>query len=360
MIKQITLRQFRNYEELDLSVTAPVNVLIGNNGQGKSNLLEAIFFLSMLRSFRTSQVRELKKIGSGGFYIGMEADSGRGWSEKLEVEYGDLRKLQIDGVNVNRSSEFIRRLRTVVFSPEDIQIVTDNSSYRRRFIDMFVSLLEPVYMLSLQQYLTALKARNIALRCHHPDEAMVKAYEPIMAENAAVIIHYRSLYLRQLEAEIGKLLSEFHGLNKIFNIRYRADIDGTVEDLQKILDSGRRRDLERGFTGCGPQLDEIDLMFDGKLLRSFGSTGQCRLISLCLKMAEVNLLSETMKEEKNKLIVLVDDVTGELDDPTRRCFFDVINRAGQSFFTFTSHPSDIYFEKASFFEVNNGKITVKE
>ena len=216
MIKNIQLQQFRNYESLNLAVNAPVNVLVGNNGQGKSNLLEAIFFISMLRSFRTSQVKELKKISSGGFYISIDVDSGRGWSEKLEVEYGDLRKLRIDGININRSSEFIRRLRTVVFSPEDIQTVTDNSSYRRRFIDMFISMLEPAYMVALQQYLNALKERNAALRHHHPDEAIVKAYEPIMAESATLIVDRRSYYLRQLEDEINKILTEFHGLQKIF------------------------------------------------------------------------------------------------------------------------------------------------
>jgi len=359
MIKNIQLQQFRNYDSLQLTVDSPVNVLIGNNGQGKSNLLEAIFFLSMLRSFRTSQVKELKKIGSGGFYVGITADSGRGWSEKLEVEYGDLRKLRIDGVNVNRSSEFIRRLRTVVFSPEDIQTVTDNSSYRRRFIDMFVSMLEPSYMVALQQYLNALKERNAALRCHHPDEAMVRAYEPIMAEAAALIVDRRAHYLRLLEEEICRLLAEFHGLNKIFAIRYRPSVSGNPEEIAGTIAAGRRRDLDRRFTGCGPQLDEMDFFFDGKLLRSFGSTGQCRLISLCLKMAEVNLLSAALGDDSHQLIVLVDDVTGELDDPTRRCFFQVINRAGQTFFTFTEPPSDIYFKDASFFEVNNGKVSTK-
>lgn len=356
MIKRIQLYQFRNYENLDLDVDFPLNVLIGNNGQGKSNLLEAIFFIAMLRSFRTSQPRELKKIGSGGFRIATEVDSGRGWSTRLEVEYGEKRRLKIDGSPVNLASEFIRQLRTVVFSPEDIQIVTANSSFRRRFIDMFIAMAEPTYMLALQQYLNALKDRNAALRFPRPDEGLIAAYEPIMVEAAVLIVERRRYYLQQFKEEISRLLQEFHGPEKVFDIRYRSNVDGPADAVSTIFSSGRKRDMERGFTGNGSQLDEIDLFFDGKLLRSFGSTGQCRLISLCLKMAEVNLLSA--KEEKEKLTVLVDDVTGELDEAVRGCFFQVINRAGQAFFTFTEKPSDRFFADARYYQVDDGKIYI--
>ena len=355
MIKSLFLRDFRNFAEASLFFNNKLNVISGENGQGKTNLLEAIFFAGMLRSFRTSRVSEIKRIGSQGFYISCEIDSGKNWTKNLEIEYGELRKLKIDSSVVNKASEFIRNLMTVAFSPDDIGIVNGNSKMRRRFIDISISMESSIYMSALLQYSEALLSRNRILRSSSPDIRMLKAFEPVMAESASIITKYRFDYSELLKKEMSSILSDYQ-VNSDFDIKYRNS-SGTFSKYEYLerFEKERTKDISRKMTTFGPQTDEFDMFLNSKLLRCFGSTGQCRLISLCLKMAELNLLLKT-EENIAKAVVLVDDVTGELDSKARDYFFNVINRAGQTFFTFTSVPEDKYFSEASVYKVNSGKV----
>lgn len=356
MISRLILKDFRNYIELNLELGSKVNLFIGENGQGKTNILESIFFLSMLRSFRTAQVRDIKRLGSNGFYIGSQIRTELGWDKMLEVEYFNTRKLKIDSTPITRASEFIRQIRAVAFSPEDISIVTGQSGLRRRFIDMLISTLIPSYLVALQNYQTALKSRNALLRSHKSDINMIKAYEAILAQNGVVITEYRKQYIELLSNEVKKLLSEFKDGFIEFGIRYKVQsgVD-SLEGYLARLDADRKKDMHRGQTSFGPQIDDFDIFFNQKLLRSFGSTGQCRLISLCLKMAQVNIFSSNA-QGRGALIVLVDDVTGELDKQTKNSFYQVINKAEQAFFTFTELPDDEYFSSAKIFNVVAGKV----
>jgi len=356
MIKHLKLKDFRNYGSLDLELGSRLNLFIGSNGQGKSNLLEAIFFTAMLRSFRTTQVRDIRKIGGKGFYIGMDVFNGK-WDRKLEVEYYQIRKLKIDQNPVFKASEFIRELRTVAFSPDDINIVTGNSTFRRRFIDILISIMVPGYMTALHTYMTALKSRNAVLKTHSNNSAMISAYEPMMAESAFFIIQQRDYYLKALTNEMNSLLSGFYDGKAVFEIKYRTDVPVDISAITEKFDSDRKKDMLRGFTGFGPQLDELELLLNGKTMRNYASTGQCRLISLCLKMAEVNILASDSSSSKDNIVVLVDDVTGELDENTRNSFFKVSNKAGQAFFTFTGKPDDDYFKDSRIYSINNGHIS---
>jgi len=356
MISRLVLKDFRNYIDFDLQLKSRVNVFVGENGQGKTNILESIYFLSMLRSFRTSQVRDIKRLGSNGFYIGAKIDTGLGWQKQLEVEYFNTRKLKVDNNPVGRASEFIRQIRAVAFSPEDISIVTGNSGLRRRFIDMMIATLIPGYLSALQNYQTALKSRNALLRSHKADENTIKAYETILAQNGVVITKYRQEYIKILSDEIRTLLNGFKDGDINFTIRYKVQSGSTNEEAYlKRLDSDRKKDMHRGQTSFGPQIDDFDIFFNSKLLRSFGSTGQCRLISLCMKMAKVNIFSAS-QDSNDSLVVLVDDVTGELDMQTKSSFYQVINKAEQAFFTFTEEPHDDYFSDADTFHIKSGTL----
>ncbi|QSH40386.1 DNA replication/repair protein RecF [Lentisphaerota bacterium ZTH] len=358
MIKRLQLNNFRNYKSCEVSLHNRKIVFTGRNGQGKTNLLEALFFLSLLRSFRTSRTNELRRIGSGGFHIGAEI-SRKNYSEILEVDYSEpgRRKLTVDKNRVSKASEFINQLRAVAFTPEDINIVTGNSGMRRRFMDMLISVLQPEYLAALHSYNAAVKSRNAVLKSPDADLGVVKAYEPIMAQNAVKIVELRQKYCCELESEVNALLSEFSRDKYAFTMRYRGDLNTvSVEEAYLRFERERSRDIRRGFTGFGPQLDEFEMQLQGRIMRSFASTGQCRLISLCLKLAKVNILCRCCSDDINNIIVLVDDVTGELDAITRHLFFQVINQAGQAFFTFTEKPLDSYFETAEFYEINNGSI----
>jgi DNA replication and repair protein RecF len=355
MIKKLILKNFRNYTEAEICINKPLNVFTGRNGQGKSNLLEAVFFVSMLRSFRTSQIKDLKTIGKDVSYVSAEIERNT-WTEFLEIEISDSgkRKLKIDNVPVSRASEFIKRIKAVAFSPDDINIITGVSGLRRRLLDMFISMMEPEYLSALHDYSLALKSRNAVIKSD-PAVNVVKAFEPVMASAGSLIVYHRLQYSALLGGEIDNLLKKFFPEEVSFDIQY-CNSAGTADydQYMEIFEKERSRDIRRGYTSFGPQLDDFEFNYNHKLLRNYGSTGQCRLISLCMKMAEVNILSAG--KEKSNIVVLVDDVTGELDAVTREMFFKVINQAGQAFFTFTEKPGDSFFKDAAFYEISNGKV----
>jgi len=357
MIRRLVLSNFRNYKKAEISFNSQNIVFTGRNGQGKTNLLEAVFFLSVLRSFRSSKTSDLKKLGKNSFYIGAEIQKNK-WTEFLEVKYGEgkRRKLNIDNSPVLKASEFINQIRAVIFSPEDINIVTSNSGLRRRFIDMLISVIDPFYLNALRDYSVALKNRNALLREINADLQSMNAYETIMAENCFKIITERQKYTDILIKEVNKLLSDLSNEN-VFNIRYRVEIKNISKDfIKNKFETERARDFKRGFTGFGPQTDEFELYFGNKLMRSFASTGQCRLISLCLKMAKLNILCEKNSSDLENVLVLVDDVTGELDKVMRDMFFKIISRAGQAFFTFTEKPDFDFFENCEYYNISDGVI----
>ena len=357
MIKRLLLNNFRNYKKAEISFNSQNIVFTGRNGQGKTNLLEAVFFLSVLRSFRTSRTGDLKKIGQNSFYLGAEIRKNK-WDELIEVKYGEKgsRKLSIDNSPVLKGSEFINQIKSVIFSPEDINIVSSYSGIRRKFMDILISVVDPLYLNALKDYNMALKSRNALLRVTNADLQSMDAYEDIMAENSLKIIIERWKYKDILIKEVNKLLTDLSNKN-IFNIHYSSEINNISKDfIKNKFYSERARDFKRGFTGFGPQSDEFELFLSNKLMRNFASTGQCRLISLCLKMAKLNILCENKNSEMENVLVLVDDVTGELDEVMRTMFFKVISRAGQAFFTFTEKPDFDFFEDCEYYKIIDGTI----
>jgi DNA replication and repair protein RecF len=353
MINRILLKNFRNYPNADCRFSKKINVFTGRNGQGKSNLLEAIFFLCTLRSFRTAQIRDLRTIGQKNLAVCAEIKRHE-WTELLEIEVTEegQRRLKIDGKSINRASEFVKIMKAVAFAPNDITIINGSSIQRRRFMDMFISMMEPEYLTALHEYSLALKSRNAALKSHR-NLNVARAFEPTLAANGSFIITTRIRYSHILEQKVEELLRLFFTDTFSFQIKYRHY--GRADKYDKYLhyfEQEREKELRRGYGAFGPHLDDFDFNYNDKILRTYGSTGQCRLTALCLKMAEVNLFAETTGPAG--IIVLVDDVTGELDVVIKSAFFKVINQAGQIFFTFTEAPKDEYFNNASHYHIENG------
>jgi len=353
MITNIALKNFRNYANLNINFQKQVNLLIGTNGQGKTNLLEAIFFLSMLRSFRTSSIKDLQKVGTRDFFLSCSVDRGRGWDELLEIEYAEKRKLRIDSAPIAKASEFIGSIKTVSFSPADIMLITESTGLRRRFLNMLISSFSKPYLAALNEYTQALKMRNSLLKNGRPDIATLAAFEQIMAKRGAEIVNQRKDILAALSTEMLAMITEIKGGTPVFSIKYNHHPATAIEEsyLAKFADE-RQKEIARGYTMFGPHLDDFEFILEDKSLRHFGSTGQCRLASLCLKMAAVNIISK----DNSKVITLVDDVTGDLDAKTRDAFLKIISKSEQAFFTFTEKPKDEYFADAATFAINNGQI----
>jgi DNA replication and repair protein RecF len=358
MIKRLYLKNFRNYSEFRLDGLGKINIFIGKNGQGKTNLLESVFFLSMLRSFRTSQISDIKKIGSNGFYAGAELSSLSGYDRRIEAEYGDKRRLMIEGSPVGKASEFVNQIRTVVFSPNDILLVNGSSSLRRRFIDIFISAVHPEYMALLQDYYSAMQKRNAFLRIGEDNKtiASAKAFEPILAGNGVKIVGFRNKILSELSSNIDGLMKDITGSERGFSLKYNIQ-RGTERESEYLsrFDQERSRDFSRQYTTFGPHLDDFEFIYSEKTLRNYGSTGQCRLSSLCLKLACIKIMKSSGNDPK--IVALVDDVTGELDIETKSSFYNVIRDADQVFFTFTEKPDgDEFMSDAKIFEITEGEL----
>ncbi|MBO7327868.1 MAG: DNA replication/repair protein RecF [Lentisphaeria bacterium] len=329
VIRSLELTNFRNFELRKLVFHTRNVIFLGENGSGKSNLLESIGFSSLLRSFRGAAPREMIRIGAREFSICTELQ-GKYAPERLLISetYSGKRKLFINNEAIRRSSDFIREFHCVIFAPEDREITAGTSGCRRRFFDILISETEPEYLLRLSRYHRALNQRNRALKIA-PETA--SAFENELADQAPFIAARRRFYSCEIEKKVQTLLGD----RGTFKIIYRTDTPETPESHRELLAAKRESELRRQCTLCGPQLDEFDMIFNGKLLRTYGSTGQLRLISLLLKLAEFQVVR---KNTSAPVVVLADDVTGELDECNLQLFLQNVSDADQCFFTFAELP----------------------
>lgn len=335
-IENIRLKNFRNVSDSSFAFDADRVLLLGPNGSGKSNLLEAISFLSVLRSFRGAPAREMVKLDCREFVISARIGGGTRRQLAVRENIGGARELFEDRRPVRKSSEFIRNFRTVSFAPEDRMIVSGGASYRRRFFDMLISVLEPKYFSDLGNCNRALKQRNRALRNGGKG---ADCFVPELIGSTVSLTAFRREYAAMVEREVNKLL----GVSGKFGVRCRFSAPEDEGAFAELLEREREKELRRGVTLYGPHLDEFEFSLDGKPLRSCGSTGQIRLLSLFLKLAEFALVR---KLADLPVLVLADDVTGELDAENARRFFELTQVADQAFFTFAIEPASEFFAGA--------------
>lgn len=337
MIESLELVNFRNFSRKIFEFEGPDILLSGPNGSGKTNILESIAYLSILRSFRGAHSRELTKLGERGFELKCRVlHKNSSVLMRLAENLNGTRELELGQSKLHRSSDFIREFRTVAFVPEDREIISGSSGFRRRFFDMLISSVDVHYLQSLGDYNRALMQRNRALKNQNP--ALCRSFEPELAGKIPVISAAR----REYASKICALMQEMLGERGKIEIRYTGDHSLDPEQNRKILNDSREHDLQRGFTSFGVQLDEFEFRFNEKPVRYFGSTGQKGILSLLLKLSEFRILKE---KSSAPVIVLADDVTGELDHWNIRLFLEMIAGADQRFFTFAELPGSEYFAK---------------
>lgn len=336
VLTKLHLADFRNYQSLDLTFKPGINLFIGANGQGKSNLLEAIHYLSLLRSFRTTKISNLYRWTTGTFLIRGDIQTTDTSTTRLGVQYGSQRRLVVNRDPINLASDFIGRFFCVTFVPEDIQLVKGSATDRRRFLDILASQLYPPYLPALQAYGKALKARNTLLRADRVDPRQVRAYDQVLVDRGTTVFHYRFQLIDRLKQAVAQVAPELYPPNRQLTLRYAPTIDQQHQDQDAIAQAFHRelqqaldRDIARAHTQRGPHRDELHIYLDDKLLSQFGSEGQSRLAVLALKMAAGQLVMHDKQEDT--VIWLVDDVVGELDQRARTAFFDCLARAHQAF-----------------------------
>lgn len=306
-INQLRLKDFRNYKSLDISFHPKVNIFMGNNAQGKTNLLEAIYITSLGKSFRTGKDWEMIRFEMPFFRVEVDASKD---GEVLLIDMAvsqEKKGIKIDGLKATKTSDLLENIYTVIFSPEDLKIVKDEPEKRRRFIDREITQLRPSYYQNLTCYKKALVQRNALLKDCNLNEENLNVWDESLAYYGHRIMEQREIFISKLDTISRQLHNDITEGKETLEVIYEKDC---CEDLLEKLTRTHRRDRMRGTTGAGPHRDDLKILVNGVDIRPYGSQGQQRTAALSLKLSELQLIKEETGEEG---ILLLDDVLSELD-----------------------------------------------
>jgi DNA replication and repair protein RecF len=317
---RLAIRNFRNLTHLDLTVPPDGLVVIGENGQGKTNLLESIHYLQILRSVRGARDQDLVRFGADGFHVGARVETDGCHDVGVGFERaGKQKRVRLDGSVPERLSDALGALPSVMFSPADVELVAGAPSVRRRFLDIMLALTVPGYLSALQRYRAALARRNAALRGSggntRGSDAGVAVWEPPLAEHGAVLWAERRGWVDAICARFEALCRDIGETSRIC-MRYSSTLKPTndpVSSLALALRAERAHDVRRGLTHAGPHRDDVVLTLDARELRTFGSAGQQRTAAIALRLLEAATFSAHTGRAP---VFLLDDPFAELD--TRR------------------------------------------
>lgn len=369
MLTDLQLKNFRNYQDLQITLKPGINCILGRNGQGKTNLLESIYYLSLLRSFRSRQIKVLKNWQQSYFYISANIkDIENDFNKKISVSYAEKRVIKIDDQPTDKASEFINQYLCLAFIPQDIELVRGSKKLRRQFMDISLSQVDLVYMRQLQRYKNILKSRNAILRTPHLyQSSLLKTYDHQLAQQAAPIIIQRAKFIYQLNQHLKELSKQmFLNDDRLLNLRYSTNIipkfslemseETITESIIEQLANSAEKDREDGQTRHGPHRDNFTFNLGKKSLNLYGSSGECRLASICLRLASLKNIRKFIPPEKS-LILLLDDIFGELDDYRREALFYHLNGPDQIFIATTTIPPELKTQSPTIYNVEDGNIT---
>jgi DNA replication and repair protein RecF len=344
-ISRIQARGFRNLRDLELAPGPRFNVLYGDNGQGKSNLLEAIDYLGSLRSFRGASAAEMIAQGDERALLASTlAASAAGWEHRHRVELNrsGARQVQVDGKRPRTRATYLTSIQTVLFHPGDLQLVAGPPDQRRDLVDRILERFDLTYAETLAAYERALRSRNRLLKADPPDRRAVTSYDEVLAAAGAVIGQARE----RLILELGELaIDAFRAISgdpERLRIHYAPRVEPEIQALRRALASSLEKDFARGFTAEGPHADDLSFSLDGVAAKRYGSQGQHRAIVLALKVAELHQLTRRVGRVP---ILLLDDVSSELDRTRNRRLFGLLSELGGQVFLTTTQPDLILLDQ---------------
>jgi DNA replication and repair protein RecF len=354
ILESISLRDFRNLTRVSLEVPREGMAIVGDNGHGKTNLLEAIYYLQLLRSARGARDQDIVRFGAQGFHIGAEAIVGRHVTLTAAFQRaGKRKKVTVDGVEPPRLSDALGSLPSVMFSPRDVELVAGGPSERRRFLDVALALTSRRYLAALQQYRAALIRRNAALRdaarrSESGGVARAAVWEPALAEHGAVLWASRVAWVERVADDFARLSANI-GERGDARMRYApssatatpasggTSVMDLASRLASSLEAHRSADLRRGLTHVGPHRDDLELTLDGHPLRAFGSAGQQRTASIALRLLE----AATLRGAGSAPLVLLDDPFAELDATRAARILDLLGTSDVAHQTILAVPRSI-------------------
>ena len=325
IIEKLTLRNFRNYEETVLTPHEGVNLFFGANGSGKTNLLEAIHYCALGKSHRITGDQSAVRIGESFAVCSVSVRSGgvkRELSVRLVPNEAAKKVILLDQKQIRRFSDMMGCLQCVIFSPEDLGLIREGPSVRRRYLDMMISQVNRGYFIALQQYRAGLEQRNAVLKNMRADPrqnaGLLEVFEQAMAGPAAVIVEERKRVVEMLSSLAAETYRGISGREEeAFQASYHSafrESENVQEDFIRVMRENREEDLRLGVTSAGPHRDDLNLSLNRKNMKVYASQGQIRTAALSLKLAQMKALRQMSGEPP---VLLLDDVMSELDRDRR-------------------------------------------
>ncbi len=326
-LNRIRLENYRNIESADCEFSEGVNLICGDNAQGKTNLLEAVYIFARGRAFRAKKEEQVITFGKENTFCKIEySDRKRVCDMSVRYVKGAGKKLTYNGIDIKKTSEFIGKFRAVLFSPDSLSLIKSSPSERRLFTDIAISQLKPDYVKNLKRYNTLLSQRNAVLREQaEPDPEIIHALALQMSEICAQISRERYIYLEKINLHVGEILKKMSGEKEKTKLIYTSegfdsgkdsftDIKSTEDKYYRLFTENTERERTYKTSLYGIQRDDFDVYLNGKSAKLYCSQGQTRSIALAMKLAEGKI---SLESEMNGPVYLLDDVFGELDENRR-------------------------------------------
>lgn len=358
-LDSLTIKHFRNYKDIEIDFNPELNIFLGRNAQGKTNILEAIYFLALTRSHRTRTDKNLLQFEQDSLSVVgiLQKKSGK---VPLEIDLTPKgRVTKVNHLKQAKLSDYIGHMNVVLFAPEDLQLIKGAPSVRRKFIDMELGQIKPIYLADLTNYNHVLKQRNTYLKtAQQVDDTFLAVLDEQLVDYGCRVMKHRKEFLENLQHFGREKHFEISGQLEELSIHYQSSVKFVdnleLEDIFKTaLEKSRSRDLFKKNTGVGPHRDDMTFLING-MDASFGSQGQHRSLVLSIKLAEIEFMESITKEAP---ILLLDDVMSELDNTRQLKLLKTISQNIQTFITTTSldHLQNLP-SNLKIFQIEAGKI----
>lgn len=350
-LRILECHHFRCLSEVRFEPEPGLNVIRGDNGQGKTSVLEALLYVATSKSHRTNVEGDLVQFNKERFHIGAIVNR-KDREVSLEANWRlGVKRFRVNGVPQTRVSDILGRINVVLFSPEDVELVKGGASARRQFLDMEISQIYPAYLAALQQYRQALRQRNELLRNAVPDLDLLEVWDVQLCEQGATLIRGRDDFIRSLSNAASRAYASIAGPESL-TLAYRPDVR-QPEELPAVLTKARSSDFRQRQTQRGPHRDDLEILIDGRPARSHSSQGQQKTAALALKLAELDLITTGTRESP---ILMLDEVLAELDGSRADRLFRTIGPDVQCVMTTTEAVSRFrpYIANAASFRITRG------
>lgn len=339
IVKSIKLKNFRNFEELNIELNDVLNIFIGDNGQGKTNLLESIYLCSIGKTFKLNTENDLIKFGQNNFEIEILVSKGNNENKSINISYTKNQKriVKINGVKLEKNSELIGYMNNVIFTPDDLKIIKGSPIERRKFVNIDISQIKPKYKYLLKNYKKIVLGRNNILKNlnNNSNREVLSIWDDYLVDVGSEIIFFRNEYINKLKAHASLIYSNLSDNKESFDLSYKCDI-GNLDNLTKdnILSKDNikkifREKIEKNIENeifrknslYGPHKDDIIIKINNKDFKYFGSQGQQRSAVLAIKLAEIEIIKNEIGEYP---VLLLDDVLSELDNKRKGFLIEYI------------------------------------